>query len=79
MIRRMLLTLFCLIFVAAGAAAERIEIGQVEDDVAVTVIESNSQRTVIRCEIGAFERNAENINNEEFFKLYCGDESTLLR
>jgi hypothetical protein len=75
---RALLTLVLLLLVVTTVAAERIELGTSVKDVGVTVLESNDQRTVVRFEIGAFERNAIDINGETFFKLRCGMESNLL-
>jgi hypothetical protein len=73
-----MLTFILLFGITAGAAAERIPVGYGGGDVSVAVQQSNSDRIVVRYDIGAFEKNAIDVNGETYFSIGCGKESILL-
>ena len=50
--RRVLLSMVLVVSFAAIGIAEHIDVGSLEQDVNVTVLESNDYRTVVRFDIG---------------------------
>ncbi len=77
MINRLSLVFAGLFLAAVSVSAERVQVGDVSEDVNVAVLESNDSRTVIRFEIGAFEREATVIGGDTYYRLQCGDEGVL--
>ncbi len=75
---RALLVLVLLFLVVTTATAEKVELNSSVKDVGVNVLESNDQRTVVRFEIGSFEKNAIDVNGETYFEISCGGESHFL-
>ncbi len=74
-----LMPFICLLFLIAGSLhAERIEINPGTADITATVVESSDQRTVVRFEIGAFNREAISIGGEDYFMVTCGEEGLSL-
>jgi hypothetical protein len=71
-----LLSLFLLPVLVLGA--ERVVLGQNAEDVTVTVVESNDLHTVLRIDIGGFEREAVSLNGQEYYAIWCGEEGVLL-
>lgn len=78
MSRRVMLTMLLTILMVSAAWAERVDLGANGSDVQITVLESNDSHTVVRFEIGAFERDAVNINGDNFYQISCGEEGVLL-
>ncbi len=77
--RNLWVMVFSILFLAGAAASgEHVVVGNISDDVQVTVEESNSYRTVVRFEIGAYNQNAVDINGETFYDVNCGREGILL-
>jgi len=67
-----------ILVLASGVLAERIEVGTIDTDVAVTMQESNDTRILIRFDIGAFEREPVTIDGETFYTITCGHEARLM-
>ncbi len=77
MIDRLSAVLAGLLLAAVSVSAERIQVGDISDDVNVIVLESNDSRTVIRFDIGAFDREATVIEDTTYYRLRCGAEGVL--
>jgi hypothetical protein len=77
MTTRIFLAVFFILLGPLSVLAERMDLGAREPDPAVTVQESNNVKTVIRFEIGAFDRQAVEINGENYFSLKCAEEGIL--
>ena len=75
---KLLFTTLILLMLTSAVFAERIQLGSGVDEVGVTVMESNDQRTVVHFDVGTFDKDAIVINNETYYLLTCGDESRLL-
>lgn len=58
--------------------AQRVSLAQALEDVTVTVVESDDNRTVIQFNVNAFNQEAVNINGGEYFAITCGKEGILL-
>ena len=68
--RRILgVVLFLMAPLMALQAAQRVDLGTIDENVKVTVLEANQSKTVIRFEIGGFSKEAVRIGNEIYFKL----------
>jgi len=77
--RKTLITLvLSLTLLALTAGAERVVIDDAINDIEVKVLESNDSRTVIQFDIGAFEKEAVNIDGEAYYKIQCGNEGAML-
>ncbi|UCD17388.1 MAG: hypothetical protein JSV44_00310 [Candidatus Zixiibacteriota bacterium] len=79
MCRKLFMSAILVLATVAMVSAERIELGTISDDIAVTVEESGEARIVVRYDIGAFEREAVIVNGELYYSIRCGDEAFLLR
>ncbi len=77
MINRLSTVLAGLLLAAVSVSAERIQVGDISSDVNVAILESNDSRTVIRFDIGAFEREATIIEGAIYYRLRCGAEGVL--
>jgi len=71
-----ILLVWSLLFVFS-AAAERIVINDQPEDVLVTVLESDNSKTVLKFEVGAFEKEEMFIKGEQYFALSLGREHVL--
>ncbi|MFH2056512.1 MAG: C25 family cysteine peptidase [bacterium] len=78
MSKKLVLAAILSLFMFLSAAAERIDLGTIPDDVQATVLESNEARTIVRFDIGAFDRAAVDIDGNTFYQIECGEESNLL-
>jgi hypothetical protein len=78
MSNRLLLTALMLLVLTSVALAERVEFGPVANDVDVAVLESSEQKVVVRFDVGAFDKETVDINNETYYSLTCGDENQML-
>jgi hypothetical protein len=78
MSKRAMLMALLVVLVVSAAWAERVDVRALDSDVQVTVLESNENHTVVRFEIGAYERSTVNINGDNFFQISCGEEGVLL-
>lgn len=67
-----------ILILASGVLAERIAVGTIADDLAVTLQESNDSRILIRFDIGAFEREPVTIDGETYYTITCGHEARLM-
>ena len=77
--RRVLFPLAVVIFFSGVSVyAEKARLSNSPDDVTVTVLESDIERTVVRCGINAFEKSEVRIDQEPYFTITCGEESNLL-
>jgi hypothetical protein len=74
----LLLAAVIVLFAASILSAEHIDLGTIGKDLNLEVLESNDQQTVVKFEIGGFDREAVNINGEEYFQLRLMNESYLL-
>jgi hypothetical protein len=63
---------------AAIGIAEHVDIGSLGQDVSVTVLESNDYRTVVRFDIGGFDKEAVSIDGQTYYQLRCQNEHVLL-
>ncbi len=63
---------------ASLAFGERVEVSATYDDVDVTVEQSNSSRTVLRFDVGAFEQSPLDINGETYQQVSIDREGILL-
>ncbi len=61
-----------ILILASGVLAERIEVGTIANDLAVTLQESNDSRILIRFDIGAFEREPITIDRDSYYTSTCG-------
>ncbi len=77
MLHKMLTVLLGGMLMAVSVSAEIVDLGNVADPVRVNVLESNDSRTVIRFDLGAFERNLIDIDGQPYFQLTAGDEGVL--
>ncbi|MFQ5452942.1 MAG: C25 family peptidase propeptide domain-containing protein, partial [Candidatus Zixiibacteriota bacterium] len=77
--RNILLMIVVLLqFFAPLVSGERIELGTNVNDINVIVEESTPVRTVVRFDIGAFNKDIININGENYNTISCGKEGILL-
>jgi len=76
--RSLLLALVLILFAATTVAAERIDLNSSDKDVSVVVEESNDNRTVVRFEIGAFYKDAIDVDGRTYYSISCGTESNLM-
>ncbi|MBU1706451.1 agmatine deiminase, partial [bacterium] len=70
--------IFMLMLPLLVIGAERVNLVPSSEDVAVTVIESNEQHTVLQFDVAGFSREAVTIDGQEYFKIQLGKESVLL-
>jgi len=63
--------------VSAISAGQRVEMGNIAEDVRVTVIESNDQKTIVSFEIGAFSKQEVQIDGETYYTIKTGEENVL--
>ncbi len=75
---RLLLCVCFLLLAVSSAFAENIVLGMPGSDVNVIVQESDDSRTVLRFDIGEFDRHPVVINGEQFYSISCGKEHILL-
>ncbi len=66
-----------LLAAASSAGGQRVDLGNVTDDVIVTVLESNENHTVARFEIGGFYKQAVDISGETYYSVNLADEGVL--
>ncbi|MCK4656007.1 MAG: hypothetical protein KAT85_03225, partial [candidate division Zixibacteria bacterium] len=78
MYRRVLLSMVLVVSFAAIGIAEHVDVGSLGQDVSVTVLESNDYRTVVRFDIGGFDKEAVSINGQTYYQLQCQGEHVLL-
>gem|GEM_PF-850975 len=76
--RRVLLSMVLVVSFATVGIAEHVDIGSLDQDVNVTVLESNDYRTVVRYDIGGFDKEAVSIDGETYYQLQCHNEHVLL-
>ena len=76
---RLLIALVGLCLLFATASAERIQLIDQSPDVDVIVQSSSDDRTVVRFEIGAFEKDAVDINGQTYFEISTGSEGNNLQ
>jgi len=77
--RRILgVVLFLIAPLMALQAAQQVDLGTIDENVKVTVLEANQSKTVIRFEIGGFSKEAVRIGNEIYFKLELEGEGNSL-
>lgn len=69
---------FTLFVPLLAQGAQRVSLAQALEDVTVTVVESNENRTVLRFDINTFNREAVDIEGQEYFAITCGKEGVLL-
>ncbi|MCK5127140.1 MAG: hypothetical protein KAR42_12875, partial [candidate division Zixibacteria bacterium] len=75
---RLLLPAVILLMLLSPIYAEQIDLGSNLDNAAVSVLESNDSRTVIRYEIGSFNQTPVQINNREYFTIGLVDEGLII-
>lgn len=77
--RKLLFFSVIMLFLAAITAnAERIVVDSTLADIVVTVLESSDTRTVIKFDIGAYDREEINISGDIYYKISCGEEGKIL-
>lgn len=76
--RRVLLSVVLLLALSALTYGEHVDLRALGEDVVVTVEESNDIRTVIRFEVGGFEKEAVDINGQTYYKIALSREGILL-
>ncbi len=77
--RNTLLTLIILVlFAVTLVTAEKVELGTQDDYVNIVVQESNDLRTVVRFEVGAFDKDAVDVGGDIYYAIGCGKEAILL-
>lgn len=77
MYRRLLIpTLLVLVFTAT-ALAERVELGDFGDGIQAVVEESSDTRIVVRFDVGAFTKEAIDINGNTYYQIRCDREGNL--
>ena len=74
----LLLIAVIVLFTAGLLSAEHVDLGTIGKDLNLEVLESNNQQTVVKFELGGFDRQAVNINGEEYFQFRLLKESFLL-
>ena len=74
----LLLIAVLMLFAVNVFAADRILVGTSDEDLNVTVLQSNNQKTVIEYQIGAYYQNSVEINGENFYQIRLPKESFLL-
>lgn len=77
MSKKLVLAAFLSLLMFLSAAAERVDLGTIPDDVQATVLESNEARTVVRFDIGAYDRTAIDIEGNTYYQIECGVEGNL--
>ena len=72
------LTMILLVFLGTSVFAERIDLGKGNDQVSVSVQQSDNIRTVLHFETGAFEKTPVDINGQRYFLLSSAGENVTL-
>ena len=75
---RLLIALFLSLFAFSVLSAEHVEVGEFEKGINVEVLQSNDQSTVVKYNIGGFDKESVNIDGEQFYRLHLAGESFLL-
>ncbi len=78
MSKALMIALLGVVLLAGLAFGERVEVSATYDDVDVTVEQSNSSRTVLRFDVGAFEQTPLEINGEMYQQVSIDREGILL-
>jgi len=78
MYKRLILTALVCLFFAANASAERHVVKAVPNDFAISIEESNYDRTVINFEIGAYDKVPVEIDGETYYQISYKEGSNLL-
>ena len=76
--KMLMLSLTLAILLATSVSAETIVVGTAGDGAAAMVESSSSSRTVVRFDVGSFNREAIDINGSSYYKLSCPGEANLL-
>ncbi|MBD3169234.1 MAG: T9SS type A sorting domain-containing protein [candidate division Zixibacteria bacterium] len=76
--RRLLAVIGIVLLASTAIAAERVQLQPMDGFVNTEVLESSDSRIVVRFDIGAFTREAVQINGDTYYNIECGKESILM-
>ena len=75
--RSVIVSVVLLLLSVAAMAGQRVKLGTITDDLRVTVDETSYLRTVVRFEIGAFEKETIEIDGENYNLISCAKEGVI--